>query len=446
MKVKQASAMLFAWMLVMLLPLHAAGKSWAGEDFTIEEPENVYTFTADTPFDDPTWTLAGVTDIAGTLKLFQSSDNKGMNAQVYFLGKNKVPNLIVTRKSSDEAWSIYNFADISEEEQENFLAKLSQEPDGYTITAEIIREGEIPLISLRFDSNENFQDPSGTGITEIHEQVYATVFNGTMLTLNTQAENRAFSEEELAMARKTALSLKITKIISKEEAQAASQMSPEEIRSTLMLFAVFILLIIGSVIFVKIRSSKEKRRKKELADRLSAYRHENPSGVENTGDLLFGNITDCSNEVLHKFSLYHAYVKNLPEMLMGIMLGVALILLTVFGKAEWWMIAGAVALGGYQGFKIITAGSTVEKIQRKVYGDDSKRKARYSFYENVFRVGGVQSAMAYPYFQIIEARVQDNLVYLYYGPDNAYIVDINGFAPGKREAFLTFIKEKTTKA
>ena len=55
------------------------------------------------------------------------------------------------------------------------------------------------------------------------------------------------------------------------------------------------------------------------------------------------------------------------------------------------------------------------------------------------------SASVYPYFQITDVRKHGHYVYLYYGPDNAYMVDQFGFKLGEYEDFLKFISEKTGK-
>ena len=51
----------------------------------------------------------------------------------------------------------------------------------------------------------------------------------------------------------------------------------------------------------------------------------------------------------------------------------------------------------------------------------------------------------FPYFQITDIRRHKQHLYLYYGPENAYMVDKNGFSKGSYEEFVKFLAEKTGK-
>jgi len=102
----------------------------------------------------------------------------------------------------------------------------------------------------------------------------------------------------------------------------------------------------------------------------------------------------------------------------------------------------AVGVAGYYVYKIAVTPSNLEKIQRKVYGRGPSQTAHYSFYPNAFRVSGIQSASVIPYFQITDVRRSGQYLYLYYGPENAYMVDQYGFVLGEFEDFLKFIEEK----
>ena len=59
----------------------------------------------------------------------------------------------------------------------------------------------------------------------------------------------------------------------------------------------------------------------------------------------------------------------------------------------------------------------------------------------------IQRSSGYPvpYFQITDVRRRGQYLYLYYGPDNAYMVDQYGFTQGEFEEFQQFIREKTGK-
>ena len=99
----------------------------------------------------------------------------------------------------------------------------------------------------------------------------------------------------------------------------------------------------------------------------------------------------------------------------------------------------------YYGYKIFNAPHVMEKTQRRVYDRGVSSTAHYAFYDEAFRVSGIQSASVFPYFQITDVRRHKQHLYLYYGPENAYMVDKNGFSKGSYEEFVKFLAEKTGK-
>ena len=101
--------------------------------------------------------------------------------------------------------------------------------------------------------------------------------------------------------------------------------------------------------------------------------------------------------------------------------------------AEWWLKLLAVGVVVYYGYKIVSAPHTLEKVQRRVFDRGVSSTAHYAFYDEAFRVSGVQSASMFPYFQITDVRRHSHYLYLYYGPDNAYLVDQFGFSVGEWE-------------
>ena len=112
----------------------------------------------------------------------------------------------------------------------------------------------------------------------------------------------------------------------------------------------------------------------------------------------------------------------------------------------WWMKLAAVAVAVYFLYRAINMGTAVEKVQQKVFGRGVSSTARYTFFDEGFRVAGIQSASVYPYFQITTVRKHGHYLYLYYSQDNAYPVDQFGSTQGEFEEFSRFISEKTAKS
>ena len=109
------------------------------------------------------------------------------------------------------------------------------------------------------------------------------------------------------------------------------------------------------------------------------------------------------------------------------------------------LMLAAVAVTVYYAYKLIGMQGAVEKIQIKVHSQGTSQTAHYAFYPDVFRVSGIQSANVVPYFQIVDIRKCGQYLYLYYGPDNAYLVDTYGFKLGESGDFEKFIREKMQK-
>ncbi len=133
------------------------------------------------------------------------------------------------------------------------------------------------------------------------------------------------------------------------------------------------------------------------------------------------------------------------ELIFGAMMCLVMLGTSFLLDAEWWIKLIAAGVTVYYAYKIIAMPGAVEKIQLKVYGRGPSQTAQYIFYPEVFRVSGIQSTSVVPYFQITDVRRSGQYLYLYYGPDNAYMVDQYGFTQGEFEEFQQFIREKTGK-
>ena len=138
-------------------------------------------------------------------------------------------------------------------------------------------------------------------------------------------------------------------------------------------------------------------------------------------------------------------MKNLGSLLIGGVLCVAALIVAFALDAEWWGKLLVVGIVVYYGYKVFSMPHTLEKIQRRVYDRGISSTAHYAFYDEGFRVSGIQSASVFPYFQIVDLRRHGHYLYLYYGPENAYMVDKFTFSLGQYEDFVKFISEKTGK-
>lgn len=436
MKNKKIFVLILSFIIAFTLPISVSASQWESEDFSVKVPDNLYTFTRETLPNDASWVLAGISNPNDILTLFKSKDDKGMNAVVNFIGNNGSPNIIITKNKSEESFEIFNFADLSEDEILEFSKTISVVPENFSSETEIVDFDGLRMIHVKYNSLEDYDGE------QLSEHVYATIFNGNIVTIDLHSKGRDLKEDEIQTLEEIASSFKITKIVTREELENQNKLDAKEMLNLFIITIALIVVIIASVVYNKIRSNKEKKLKKLLAERLVAYRKENPSN-QIKGELLYTNTTECTNAVLHKFSIYHAYIKNISSFIFTIVLNLGLLALVLsVDNVEWWVLLAVAAIIIYQIFKIVSAPREIERVQRKIYGQGKTREARYAFYEDSFRVSGIQSSSVYPYVQITDIKTSGNYIYLYYGTDNAYILDVAAFSKGDKDSFISFVKSK----
>lgn len=424
---KKIFAALLTAVLCAIICLPASAEEWKNEEFSFTVPEEiVYTFSPAVLQEDPSWALAGIADPSAMLKEYREM---GVLTDLYTEGRKC--NLKVLSKSNNTTETIFNLRDMPEEEKSQFLDKLAQaETEGVTVEKSYVDFGGQPFYRIQIDSV--------TSMGEIHELQYGTIFNGHTLTFVTYSE-KALSEEQAALLEKAASSFQILQLLEKPEPK------PLNLALMLALLVVLVVVVVAPFIYIPVRNRQEKKRKAEMAERLSAYHkaHENGSGY---GEVRFVNETDCTREAVQTFSRYHAYGKNLASLLIGGLLCASVLALAFTFDVTWWMKLAAVAVAVYFLYRAINMGTAVEKVQQKVFGRGVSSTARYTFFDEGFRVAGIQSASVYPYFQITTVRKHGHYLYLYYSQDNAYPVDQFGFTQGEFEEFSRFISEKTAKS
>lgn len=422
-------AALLALVLLLALPLSAAAETFSTEDFTIEIPEGMYQFGPTTSVDDPSWALAGVADPTTKLQTYQD-----MHGIAELITQDGETSILIMQNQTDTTESIFSLRDLSEEDKEKFLdGTMQSKSEDILVEKYYIDVNGQPFYRLRVDG-------SSEGM-EYHEVQYATIINGYSLGFDIYGGDETVTQEQEDMLLGIVESITFSEILEKPETTITLQ-------DYVVVAAVLVLLvmvILVPVVYVPIRNRKEKRLKAKLAEQLTQYHKDHGTSEKDLGELRFVNSTDCTKEAIHSFSLYQSYVKNLGSLLIGGVLCVAAFIVAFALDAEWWgklLVAGIVV---YYGYKVFSMPHTLEKIQRRVYDRGISSTAHYAFYDEGFRVSGIQSASVFPYFQIVDLRRHGHYLYLYYGPENAYMVDKFTFSLGQYEDFVKFISEKTGK-
>ena len=413
----------------LLLPISAFAETseriWEGEDFRITLPEEViYSFSPEVSFDDPSWVQAGIGDPVSFLEEY-----KEMGVIADFYSEGRAENVRVLTNSNNGTQKMYDMKDLTEEERQDFLSGVDSDNEEVTLEKGFTEINGQPFYRIRIDN--------AAAVGEAHELQYGTVVNGHTLTVLVISDTELTAAQE-TLVEKIANGVEITQRVPKPE--------PDPLNMVMLLgmIAVLVAIVAAPIVYIPLRNRRDKREKAKAAEQISQYRQTHTD--ENSyGEVRFVNETDCTREAVRDFSRYHAYGKKLPALLLEGALCALVLAASFLLETTWWIKVIAVGVTFYFGYRAVSMPGNIEKIQQKVFGRGVSSTARYTFFEEGFRVAGIQSASVFPYFQIAAVKRHGHYLYLYYGPDNAYLIDQYGFSLGSFEEFSAFIAEKTQK-
>ncbi len=436
MKPKRAAAALLAALLLLTccLPVLASEPTqWKGEDYTFTVPSAfIYAFGPDTSGDDPTWGLAGVTSGQNQV---QENEEYGVVVDLYSEGG--AMNIKVMSRSNETTQEIFDLREMAEEDKQSFLdSLLTVQVDEISVERRFVDIHGQPFYYLRTDgSSETYGDA--------HEIIYGTLFNGHTLNFDIHASTE-LDPTLVSLLEELVQSVEITQRLTREEAAQAADtpLSPQQYAPMLIVVGLLLCMVLAPLIYVPVRRRLDKKNKARMTALLTEHERRYHGKPWEVGSLLYANATDCTRETLHTFSLFHAYVKQIRSVVLGTVLCVLILVTAFVFRLEWWIKLASVAVTVYFAYRVISAPGTTERIQRKEYSRGLSSTAQYMFYEDGFRVSGVQPMSVYPYFKILSVRRWDRYIYLYTDADNAWILDKNGFSVGEADAFVAFIRAK----
>lgn len=423
---KRIMSILLAALLMAALPVAVYGEAWVGVDYTFEAPEGMYQLGPGMDENDPGWALAGIGDPASKLEEYRD-----MGVVVNFLSDDGATDITVMQKESKQAQQVFDIRLMSESDKEGFLEGLASTDNEDVHISRGWYENPQGLLFFRLQIDMD-------GEQEMHELIYGTIMNGYSLNIDIHTIDAPMYPEQEDIVLGVADSLEFTNIQEKppEDTSAAF--------NTLLLLLLLLAAVAGPLIYVPIKNKRDKKKKARLAEQLSEFHKQSGKDTAH-GEAVFINSTDCTKEAIRRFSYYQSFVKNIGEVVFGLLLCIVTVCASFLIDSAWWMKLAAVAVTVYYAYKLIAMPGAVEKIQTKVHSQGMSKTAHYAFYTEVFRVSGIQSANVVPYFQLTEVRKCGQYLYLYYGPDNAYLVDMYGFDLGEPGEFEKFIRGKLKK-
>ncbi len=405
----------------------ASATTWSQSDFTITVPDEfVYTFDQNSSEEDPSWALAGIADPATRISNYQE-----INVLASFFTENGDTNIMVMTKETTSSQSIFQLKDLDEEDRQTFLDNLA-EAQSDEVKLEKSYEEVNGLLFYRMRMDSSMED------SEVHGIICGTILNGYAVTFELYNGSKEITDEQVALLDSIINSFTVTNMLEKPETQ------PEDFVPALLMLGFLVLAVLLPIIYIPVRNRRDKKVKAKMAERLSQYRQQHP-GDTITGEMRFVNSTECTKEAVHAFSVYQAYVKRIGAVIVGAAVCALILSVAFIMDMTWWLKLCVVGVTVYYIYRLISMPGTIEKVQMKVFQRGVSQVAHYIFYDDGFRVSGIQSGSVYPYFQITDIRRRGQYIYLYYGPENAYLIDQYGFEQGDFESFEKFIREKTAK-
>lgn len=430
--IRKLTAIFMSLLLVLSVSMLVGAETFETDDFVIEIPDNFIVLTQSLDKKDPLWEKAGIYDVKSAKKSYGN-----MSALANFISEDGAINILLTWKISDESMDIYSLKGASESEKKILL-------DSVTYNEDEALDAESHYVDIN-DEYDFFEMKIGgvLGGYDIHERVLGTIFNGNAISFDTFSYEGEISEETIKVMDDMAKSLKVTKVIPKDENSNYKEYVDLEITPLMwIIFIAFFLMLIVTAIFLIFNAVRNKRIKKNdqklVSEFIATHKDFNPSDSK----ARFINTTNFSGEAIHRFSMFHAYKRNLFPMILGIVIALFLLLALVYIKGSKLMILVLILLISVYAARIATAGRSTERMQRAQLEGAPSKIAHYAFFDEAFRISGIQSPNMYPYFHVKEIKQNDNYLYLYYSPEDAYMIDINGMKKGDKEEFVRFIEKK----
>lgn len=438
-KTKKLSACCLAVVLMLsfAFPAAAATETYEIEDarMTLQIPDDMHVFTPETsPWSDE-WVLFGVND-----PISKQQEYEDMGTLVHLATAGGKDNILISSKTSSYTNEIFTFVGADDTTFDTFMKDMTsdtEETEGLTAEAERYDDASVPFVRVEFllDNGTDF----------MHEICYVTIMNGASYTVDMYSSGSELTEEQEQRLLSIVDSIQFTEILD----NTPVELSPQQIIVALLPIILLVLAIIALIVGVSVSRKRQKKQRADLAARLSAYRLEKKKQEEENPNLpepeeRFRNTTLHTDEALHTFSYFHAYLKNPLTIPIFILCGLAAIWIAITMSMDDSILFRLLfaAAGIYLIVHTFTAPNSIYRTLLRTYKVLPNRVAAFSFRDEDFRLSGLQASGVFPYFQITAAYETKKYFYLYFGRENAYFVSKDGFKVGDAKAFRGFLKEK----
>jgi hypothetical protein len=429
MKNKLKPLLLIVAMLLVIypsLPAQAKVQSFASMNMELTLPDDALVLIKDTPNTDPLWKEAGIADPKGEKENF---DSMGVQALIY--DPKTSTSVRILQKQSKKSKDIFHLSLLSDEELKDFLDTFTTIDDPNTsYTIEEYPQQEIPF--FRFVLNVK---KDGLLYTEI---IYATIANGSMISYDIYKENSNNAVDE-SFIKELVAGTHFTELMDKAEFEKTQR------NATLLSIAVLLFITIAIIVIIFIRkkhkarlSIQKKQRIQELSKFYSEQRQNEEANIKDTPLLV--NHTMYSEAVVKQFNTYDRFLHHLPVWIISFVLFIVLLKILLNSGAYFGLLISIVIFIVFLYFQGFQYEKSISKTM-KGFEKNKSMEAIYTFYDNYYTLGGIQSTSKYPYIQITEIKEYKNFVYIYLGEGKAHYLQKDGFDKGFDE-FKKLMKDR----
>ena len=411
-------------------------KTYIVEDLKLELtiPADALILTQDTSLTDPIWKEAGIENPSKSIEEYKSV---GVEAEIVTADQKNHVRIIkgVTEKTE----SVYTFNDYSKEDLDAYFQQLAETDSEYvTMTCEAFPHEQTTFFKL------DTHAVPGKNETDFREIVWGTIINGYTAGFSLYAEDGNITDEQIAFAENMVKESRFTEVLPRPQVEVS--------QTELIIAAVAVLgimtLMIGFVCWSILRRKRMKEEAQVYAEQITNFRMaQKIDNKERDHEVsaLFVNHTEHNEQAIMQFARYQAYWHHPFNIVYYIAISLAGLIICLVSSDTWWVLLLMLGVFGYCIYYVVTLPSKIGGRIREVFRKLPNKTAAFTFFDNEFRLSGIQSPALYPYAQITEAREYKDYFYLYFGEQVTYYLHKDQFDLGTADEFARFLRGKIGK-
>lgn len=398
----------------------------------LQIPADAIVLTPDTSLVSEDWEKAGIDNPSKSVEEYKAV---GVVAEIVTADHENHVRLI--KGDTEKTQSVFTFNDYSQEDLNAYFAQLAETDSEYvTMTCESYAHAQTTFFVL------DTHAVPGMNETDFREILWGTIINGYTAGFSIYAEDGKITDEQIEFAENLVDTGRFTEILERPVTTYSTTEIIITLAFTLGLFA----LIVGFIIWTIVRRKRMKSEAKAYAEQITNFRMAQKTDPgQHEVAALFVNRTEHSDAAIQTFAKYQAYFHHPFNIFYYILVSLAGLLVCLVSNDAWWIMLLMVGVFGYCVYYIVTLPNKLARRIRESFRKLPNRTAVFTFFDNDFRLAGIQSPSLYPYAQITEAREFGDYFYLYFGEETTYYLRKDQFTLGNADEFARFLSGKLGK-